>query len=150
MTCSLAPAHMERLQGRAGHTGAGLGSVSTGREEMWGQRNRSQLERSRQQRWAGREGTANGNPAAGEIWAPPGRALQYRCLPSATPLLSPLLPSTALSPWGHLLIHLPAEEMKCISPATCPFPTDQGRRATARHCCHLGVGVHSWVRERFS
>lgn len=34
---------MERLQGRAGHTGAGLGSVSTGREEMWGQRNRSQL-----------------------------------------------------------------------------------------------------------
>ena len=107
-------------------------------------------ERSRQQRWAGREGTANGNPAAGEIRAPPGRALQCRCLPSATPFLSPLLPSTALSPWGHLLIHLPAEEMKCISPATRPFPTDRGRRATARHCCHLGVGVQSWVRERFS
>ena len=40
-TCSLAPAHTQRLQGRAGHTGAEMGSVSTGREETWGQRNSS-------------------------------------------------------------------------------------------------------------
>jgi len=40
-TCSLAPAHTGRLQGRAGHTGAEMGSVSTVREETWGQRNSS-------------------------------------------------------------------------------------------------------------
>ena len=81
-----------------------------------------------------------------------GHLLAVPCSADAFPQQHPscLLPSTALSPWGHLLIHLPAEEMKCISPATRPFPTDQGRRATARHCCHLGVGVQSWVRERFS
>jgi len=40
-TCSLTPAHTERLQGRAGHTGTEIGSVSTGREETWGQRSNS-------------------------------------------------------------------------------------------------------------
>jgi len=37
VSCPLVPALTERLQGRAGHIGAGLGSVSTGREEKWGQ-----------------------------------------------------------------------------------------------------------------
>jgi len=81
VSCTLVPAHMERLQGRGGHTGAGLGSVSTGREEMWGQRKTPGRDSSRQSRWAGREGTAHGNAVAGEIWAPPGHALQWRCLP---------------------------------------------------------------------
>ena len=41
VTCFVAPAHTERLQGRAGCTGAEMGSLSTGSEEMWGQRNSS-------------------------------------------------------------------------------------------------------------
>ena len=41
VTCFVAPAHTERLQGRAGCTGAEMGSLSTGSKEMWGQRNSS-------------------------------------------------------------------------------------------------------------
>jgi len=68
VTCSLAPVHTQRLHGRAGHTGSGLGSVSAGREETWGWRNnfwQGQLQAVETS--AGREGNAKQNPAAGEI-----------------------------------------------------------------------------------
>jgi len=43
VTYSLSPAPTEQLQCRPVHTGAALGSVSTVREETWGERNSSVL-----------------------------------------------------------------------------------------------------------
>jgi len=101
VTCSFSPAHTELLQGRAVPTGTGMGSVSTGREESRGQRNKTQQGQLQvAEKWVGKEGNANGNSVAGETWAPPGHALQGRLLPRVTHLQSPLPPSTTFSPWG--------------------------------------------------
>jgi len=81
VSCPLVPAHTQRLQGRAGHTGAGLGSVSTGREEMWGQSKSSWQRRLQAVEMGRKGGNCSWKPCCKEIWAPPGRALQCRCLP---------------------------------------------------------------------
>lgn len=92
-TCSLAPAHTERLQGRAGCRGAGLGSGSTGGKRRGAREAAPGRESFRQQRWAGEEGTAQGNPVVGEISAPPSHPR------SADTFLEQ--PSPALGPHGR-------------------------------------------------
>ena len=68
------------------HTGAGLGSVSTGREETRGQRNSSRLgQLQAAETREGREGNAKGNPVAGEIWAPPGHPCSANAFPEQHP-----------------------------------------------------------------
>jgi len=82
VTCSFSPAHTEWLQSRAVPTGTRMGSVSIGREEARGQRNKFQQGQLQAvETWVGRLGKAYRSPVAGETRAPLGHAFQDRLLP---------------------------------------------------------------------
>jgi len=62
--------------------GTGMGSVSMGREEARGQRNKSQQGQLQAvEMWVGREENADGNPGSGETWAPLSHALPADSFP---------------------------------------------------------------------